>query len=229
MTALLAPALGPGATVGVGAPSWCGPALAPHRVRRGAAFLESLGYRVVLAPHIFDEHGWTAGTAEERAADLMAFVADDGVDAIWAAIGGDHACQVLPLLDWERIGARPKVWIGYSDITVLTTAVWVATGLVTFDGPTVMDGLAEFPGPHPYTVDGLRRVLEATAPGAEFRPAPQYTDEFLDWATQQDLTRPRGLQSSPGWRAWRSGAAEGVLLGGCLASLQHLRGTPFFP
>lgn len=79
------PRLATGSTIGVIAPSWCGPALAPHRVERGTAFLESLGFRVVLAPHLFEERAWTAGTPEDRAQDLMQFFLDPHIDAVWAA------------------------------------------------------------------------------------------------------------------------------------------------
>ena len=44
-----------------------------------------------------------------------------------------------------------------------------------------------------------------------------------------DLTRPRRREPSPGWTWLKAGRAEGPLIGGCLESLQHLRGTPFWP
>ncbi len=69
-------ALQPGDTIGVVAPSWCGPATFPHRVQRGAQFLESLGYRVVLSPHAFGCQGYVSGTAEERASDIHRLFAD---------------------------------------------------------------------------------------------------------------------------------------------------------
>ncbi|HUG15706.1 MAG TPA: LD-carboxypeptidase [Thermomicrobiales bacterium] len=38
-----------------------------------------------------------------------------------------------------------KVFMGMSDITVLNLALHAATGLVIFNGPTVVFGLAEYP------------------------------------------------------------------------------------
>lgn len=222
-------ALRPGSTVGVVAPSWCGPAVAPHRVERGKAFLESLGYRVRLAPHLFARTGWTAGMPKERARDLMGFFTDDGVDAIWAAIGGDHACQLLPHLDWSLIAAHPKVHIGFSDITVLNVAIWAMTGLVTFNGPALMDEIAECPAPPEYAVRALQRVVGTAAPAGAVEPAAAWTEERLDWTTGADLARARAYRPSKGWTWLRGGRAEGVLVGGCLDSLQHLRGTPYFP
>jgi muramoyltetrapeptide carboxypeptidase len=221
--------LRPGAIIGVVAPSGCVPARAPHRVARGKAFLESLGFRVVLAPHLFAEHRWTAGRPEERAEDLMAFFTDPAVDGIWAAIGGDHSCQLLPHLDWSRIAGNPKVFIGYSDISVLCVALWTMTGLITFHGPALMDEIAEDPEPPAYAVRQLLRVLTRPEPPGPIEPAPSWTDERLEWTTREDLTRPRTYRPSPGWTWLRPGSAKGVLVGGCLSSLQHLRGTRYFP
>jgi muramoyltetrapeptide carboxypeptidase len=60
-------------------------------------------------------------------------------------------------------------------------------------------------------------------------PSEWWTDEFLDWESKQDLTRERERRPSDGWRWLRRGRAEGVLVGGCLESLQHLRGTRYWP
>jgi muramoyltetrapeptide carboxypeptidase len=43
----------------------------------------------------------------------------------------------LTLLDFETIAANPKVFIGFSDITTLLTALSDHSGLVTFHGPVV--------------------------------------------------------------------------------------------
>jgi len=222
-------ALQPGSIIGVVAPSWCGPAAAPHRIERGKAFLESLGFRVVFAPHLFDSHGWTAGTPEQRAQDVMDFFTDPGIDGIWAAIGGDHACQLLPYLDWSRIAQNPKVFIGYSDITVLNMAIWTMTGMVTFNGPALMDEIAEYPAPPEYAVRSLQLLLTNPSPPGTIEPATAWTDERLDWLTKADLERGRTYRPSAGWTWLRGGTAQGVLVGGCLQSLQHLRGTPYFP
>lgn len=223
------PALQPGDTIGIIAPSWCGPATFPHRVERGVDFLQSLGYTVVVAPHTFGRRGYLSGSPQERVADIHALFADPQVRAIISAIGGDHSCQLLPLLDWDLIRRNPKIVLGYSDMTVLNLAIHARTGLVTFNGPAVMTDLGEFPRPYPYTVDALQRVLTwVQAPGA-VQAAREWTEEFQEWETQEDLRRPRTMQPSTGWVWLKGGRGEGQLLGGCLESMQHLRGTPYWP
>jgi muramoyltetrapeptide carboxypeptidase len=228
--ALVKPAaLRPGDTVGVCSPSFGAAGLFPHRVQLGTRYLESLGFRVRLARHTLGVRGHVSGTPEERAADIHQLFADPEVRAIVAAIGGDHSCQVLSLLDWELIRANPKIFIGMSDITVLNVAIHVMTGLVTFNGPTFIFGMAEYPRMFPYSEDSLLRALTHAEPIGPLAPADTWTDELLDWRTRADLTRPRALQPSDGWTWLKSGRAQGPLVGGCLESLEHLRGTSYWP
>ena len=223
------PALRPGDAIGVVAPSWCGPATFPHRVERGIRFLEGLGYRVVVGAHACGRRGWVAGTPEERVADLHGFFADPDVRLILSAIGGDHACQLLPLLDWDLIRRHPTILLGYSDVTVLNLAVYAKTGLTTFNGPALMTDFGESPEPYPYTVAAMLAAVARPEPIGELTPAPAWTDEFQAWETQADLTRPRARRPSPGWSWLRGGKAAGLLVGGCLESMDHLRGTPCWP
>jgi muramoyltetrapeptide carboxypeptidase LdcA involved in peptidoglycan recycling len=221
--------LHPGDTIGIIAPSWCGPAVFPHRVERGMAWLQSRGYHVVMAPHAAGRMDYVSGTPAERAGDIHRMFADSRVKAIIAAIGGDHACHLLPLLDWDLIRANPKIFMGYSDVTVLNLAIYARTGLVTFNGPAVMTDLAEFPAPLAYTVEYLERAICSPDPVGLVRPSMAWTEESLDWGQKLDLTRPRQLQPSAGWTWLKGGAAQGRLIGGCLESMQHLRGTPYWP
>lgn len=221
--------LKPGDTIGIVSPSWGGGALFPHRVRRGQEFLESLGFRVIMAEHALSRRGWLSGTSEERAADLHQMFKDPRVKAIIATIGGDHSCHLLPLLDFELIRDNPKVFMGFSDITVLSIAIHVKTDLVVFNGPSLMTDLAECPEPLPYTQEYLLKALMRPEPIGVVTSAPAWTDEFLDWGTRADLTRPRRLQQSSGWTWLKPGRATGRLIGGCLESLEHLRGTPYWP
>ena len=89
--------------------------------------------------------------------------------------------------------------------------------------------MGEFPEVLPLT----DRFLRATWFGDEadeFVPAEHWTDEFLDWFAQADLTRPRALVPGAGWRTIREGAADGWLIGGNLETIAwHLRGSSLWP
>lgn len=220
--------LRPGDTIGIVSPSWFSPDVM-HRVERGIAKLQSLGFKTRIGEHALCNHGFVSDTPERRAADLHGMFRDPAVRMIIATIGGDHACHLLPLLDWDLIRAHPKILLGFSDITVLNVAIWTMTGLVTFNGPTLMTEWAEFPEMPAYSEQLALRLLMEPEP---FGPLPRsdwWTEEFLDWRTHADLVRPRQRHPSEGWTWLRHGKARGRLIGGCLESLQHLRGTRYWP
>ena len=218
-----------GDTVGIVSPSWYGGDAFTHRIERGVAHLESLGFRVIIAPHALNSTGYISDTPQHRTDDLHAMFADPQVRAIIATIGGDHSCHLLPLIDWNLIRANPKILLGFSDITVLNVAFWTMSGLVTFNGPTLMTDWAEYPHMPEYSESYVLRAITSPEPIGVIEPSPWWTDEFLDWETQADLIRPRKQHSSTGWAWLRGGTAEGWLIGGCLESLQHLRGTRYWP
>jgi muramoyltetrapeptide carboxypeptidase LdcA involved in peptidoglycan recycling len=218
-----------GDTVGVVSPSWGGAGAFPHRVQRGVEQLVRLGLEVKFGRHALNQRGFTSDTAENRVSDLHDMFRDPEVRLILSAIGGDHSCHLLRLFDFALPRQYPKLFMGYSDTTVLNIAIWQATRLVTFNGPALLTDFAECPEMLDYT---RRSFLDATFEAQPFRtigPAARWTEETLDWSAQVDLTRPRTLTSSDGWTWLKQGVGEGVLIGGCLESLQHLRGTRFWP
>ncbi len=107
------PRLKPGDTIGIVSPSWGGAGAFPHRVEQGIRQLEGMGFKVKLAPHALGQHGFVSATPEHRASDLHTLFADPQVKAILAAIGGDHACHLLPLLDFDLIQNNPKILVGF--------------------------------------------------------------------------------------------------------------------
>ena len=82
-----APRLRPGHHIGMVSSSWGGAGLHPHRVERGVAQLEALGFRVKLGAHALHSVSWVSDTPENRASDIHAFVRDPEVKLILAAIG----------------------------------------------------------------------------------------------------------------------------------------------
>jgi muramoyltetrapeptide carboxypeptidase LdcA involved in peptidoglycan recycling len=224
-----APRLMAGDTIGIISPSWGGAGSFPHRVEQGIKYLESVGFKVKLAPHALNQHGFVSDTAENRANDIHVLLRDPEVKAIVAAIGGDHACHLLPLLDFELIRSTPKIFMGYSDMTVLNVAIYQKTGLATFNGPALLTDFAEYPRMFEYTERYFLRAVAHSNPMWRIEPATQWTEEFMDWGEKKDLERPRTLQPSDGWKWLKPGRAEGRLIGGCLESLQHLRGTEYWP
>lgn len=169
--------------------------------------------------------GWVAGSPQQRVDDIHAAFADDSVAAVLCGIGGNHSNQLLPLLDYDLIRAHPKVFQGYSDITVLHWAFAKHAGLQTFYGPALISELGEYPEVFPYTDRWLRAAWFEHGE-LDFDAPAEWTDEFLDWGKKADLARPRKMTPADGWRTVREGIAEGPLFGGCLETIcWHLKGS----
>ncbi len=121
-----------GARIGVVNPAYW---MEPERLRRAVGVFENLGYEMVLGKSTALKENKYAGSAEERAADIMAMFRDSSIDAIISARGGYGGNRVLPLLDYDVIRENPKIFIGYSDITGYLTSMAQQSGLITFHGP----------------------------------------------------------------------------------------------
>ncbi|HEX2296558.1 MAG TPA: S66 peptidase family protein [Actinomycetota bacterium] len=220
MDVTIPPPVEPGMKVAIVSPSFGAIAAWPHRAERAVAYLETLGLRPEVMPNAALEGPdppWVSAPPEARAADLHRAFADDEVGVVLCGIGGNHSNQVLPHLDFDLIGSHPKVFQGYSDITVLHWALLRRAGLATFYGPALVSELGEFPAPLAYTDRYLRAAWFRASP-LRYEPAGEWTEEFLDWDLKAD-TRPRKMQASPGWKTVRPGTAEGPVVGGCLETV----------
>ena len=218
-----------GDTIAVVSPSWGGAGAFPHRVEQAIQQLHTLGFLVRMAPHALNQHGHVSDTPENRAEDINQMFADPLVKMILAAIGGDHSCQLLSHLDFDLIQHNPKIFMGFSDITVLNVAIWSRTGLVTFNGPALLTDFAEYPHMQEYSERYFLKVVTDPQPAGAIMPSPGWTEDFARWPATKEGERQRNLLPSPGWIWLRSGSATGKLVGGCIESLQHLRGTRFWP
>jgi len=127
-------ALRPGDTVGIAAPA---SPFDQKAFEAGVAVVESMGYQVRISDRLFRRQGYLAGSDTERAELLMELFADESVKAIFCARGGFGSMRLLPLLDFKAIRAKPKILVGFSDITALLLAIFSSCRMVTFHGPLV--------------------------------------------------------------------------------------------
>ena len=194
MLPVLPPAVRPGDRVGVAALS--GP-IDPIRLATGMAELSRLGFVPVPARNLAARCGLFAGDDRERAAAFHELADDPSLTAIFFARGGHGMLRVLPLLDWERLGATPRAYIGYSDLTPFLLNVVARLGCVAFHGPMVAAEMAR----------GLTEEESGSLLAA------------LAGEPRQEIALERVI---PG-----PGPAEGRLLGGCLSLLAAVAGTPF--
>lgn len=159
------------------------------------------------APHVLKRYGYLAGSDEDRAADINAMYADAEVRAVFAVRGGWGCARVLPFLDFALIRANPKLLVGFSDVTALHLAFAAKVGWPTIHGPNAANSWTAF------SWDSFRRLAFA-GEAPTWRAPP---------AGEDRLAQRRAI------RTFRPGTASGRLLGGNLAVLTALAGTPYLP
>src|SRR3954453_14989575 len=70
-------------------------------------WLRKRGYDVVVGQCI-DGSGHVSAPAADRVRELTATLLDPSIRAVIPPWGGETAIDLVPLLDWETIGARQK-------------------------------------------------------------------------------------------------------------------------
>ena len=218
-----------GDTIGLVSPSAPLAGLVPHRTQKGIQALEQLGFKIKVGENALKVTGHTAGTPKERAEDMNSFFKDKDVKAIICFIGGNHSNQILKYLDFNLIKKNTKIFLGYSDATVLHFALYTQSNLTTFYGPAVLTQFAENPKIFSYTEEYFKKALMDNQPIGKIKSSSYWTDEVLDWFKKEDQKRPRKMKRNEDWQWLKKGKAEGPILGGCITSMMHLRGTKYWP
>lgn len=194
-TLRLPSALKPGDVIGVVAPASGFPR---DTFELGVAWLRAQGFEVRYRDDIFAREHYYAGSLERRCLELQQHLADPEVQAIFCARGGYGSTRLLPLLDWAELDARPRIVLGYSDLTPMLNLIAERLGIIAFHGPLVA-------GLHKTRQESLQQMLSLLMqPNA--LPAPI---------------------SGPCVVSLRGGIAEGALCGGSLTMLAATLGTPF--
>lgn len=104
---------------------------------RGVQVLRDMGFETVVPEEIMSAERYLAGADPMRAGVLEGLFEDARVDAIVCARGGYGSLRILPLLNFDRIAAHPKILIGFSDVSALLSAITDRCGFAAFHGPVV--------------------------------------------------------------------------------------------
>lgn len=170
----------------------------------GTKRLEEAGFNVYIHPQCYQKRGYLAGTDKERAAALMTVFTDSRYQAVICARGGFGCTRLLKYLDLKLIKANPKIFVGFSDITILHHA-FARDGFVTFHG--AMPSIDLCRKSYKFNLDNLIRAITSTAPLGR-------------------LSNPSRLGQ---FKKYHGGKASGILTGGNLSLLNKLVGTEFMP
>jgi len=218
--AIKPPRLNPGDTIGIIAPASAPPD--PNAVDRSVAVLEGLGFKTKLARNVRKRWGFLAGTDRERASDLMQMFTARAVNAILCIRGGYGTARLLPLLDYQRIRATPKIFIGYSDITSLHCAFLSRSNLISFHGPMLNSDFIKDDFPD-FTLQSFLRTLMRPI------PAGSVCGRGAGSSVQGSKHRVRRRAFDSALTVMRDGTASGPLIGGNLSILCASLATPWQP
>ena len=164
-------------------------------------YLHDLGHHVVIPDET--RHAWRyfAGTDDERLAGLHRLVDDPAIDLIISARGGYGLTRLLARIDWNRVAASGKAYVGFSDFTAFNMAAYACANLVTFHGPLLA---VDFGNGDPSS----------------------FAQQHFWMALSRASHRIDEFDCEHGYDARR---IEGTLWGGNLSLLANLMGTPYFP
>lgn len=173
-----------------------------ERIGECVKALENLGYKAKVAGNVDKSFaGYMAGTAIERAEWLNMMFCDPEVDAIFCMRGGDGSSRIMEHLDYELIKNNPKIFVGYSDVTNLHTAITKKCDLVTFHGPMVSSNIVDDFDEE--TAESLFTALNS--------------DKLIEFKN------PKGFD----FEVLKEGKATGRIIGGNLSLLSAGIGTPY--
>lgn len=159
--------------------------------------LDSWGYSVELGATTHSHSStYFSGTDQERLQDLQEMLDNKKIKAILCARGGYGVSRIVDDLNFKKFRKNPKWLVGFSDITVLHAHLHARIKTASLHAPMAA-AFADGEAANPY-IQSLRKALEGEKASYECTGGPYN----------------------------KSGTAKGELVGGNLALLAHLVGTP---
>ena len=190
------PALNPGDRIRLVAPA---SPFDKRKLARGCRIIERMGFVPVVDRREFSRRGFLAGDDQARASRLRRALLEDDSQAVWCIRGGYGSARLLEKIDLAGIMARPKLLIGFSDITALLLPISAPGGFVTIHGPVV----TQLPELSANTLQWLKKLICGTQPAGR-----------VPLGKLKTLVR---------------GKTKGFLVGGNLSVFTSLLGTPHLP
>ena len=191
------PRLKKGDTIGLIAP---GSYISEKELQDCLNNIKLLGLKPFFTNNILKQTGYFSGTDQQRLDDLHLMFTNKNIKGIICARGGYGCARLLPLIDYDILSNNPKVFCGYSDVTALLYGIYSQTGLITFHGPVGISTFNQFT---------LRYFYDLLFEGR---------DEIELISESDNEIKPVTISS---------GKAEGLLIGGNLAVIMSLLGTPY--
>ena len=168
-------------------------------IERAKDYFINKGYKVKYSKNLFNQNKYMSDTDENRLSDLHWAFSSSDIDAIICARGGYGCLRLIDKIDYSLIRSNPKIFCGYSDITVLSAMMLKKAGLITYSGAMARGDF-----------------------GAEEQS--EYTISNFYKAVTSD--KKLSFQAV---NIYNKGTSSGITFGGNLASITSLCGIDFIP
>ncbi len=166
------------------------------RIEAAIVILKGWGLEIVTGRHVYGSNGIYSGRDGERLSDLQSALDTKDITAIFCTRGGYGISRIIADADFTKFIKHPKWLVGFSDITMLHSAVNKLCGVCSLHAP-VLNSFTSF-GEKDDSLTRLRSVLGAKDLSYEIKAHPLN----------------------------REGKVSGILTGGNLSLLYNMRGTP---
>ncbi|MEI7567990.1 MAG: LD-carboxypeptidase [Alcaligenaceae bacterium] len=170
----------------------------PQTLVRAKARLGEMGFKVAMDRGVLNQAQRFAGTDTQRIASFTRALKQK-LPIVMASRGGYGLGRLLPALDWKAIENSEKRFVGHSDFTAFSLALFAKTQMISYAGPMACFDF------------GAKKAEMLTA--EIFGECMRGELEILSFETQ-DADAFDG---------------RGILWGGNLAMIASLVGTPFMP
>lgn len=218
---------GEGSYVGICAPS-AGVGYKVDSFDMSLEILEQVGFQCVETGSVRNDCCPSA-PAEVRGYEFNDLFADEDIDAVLCASGGDYCIEMLPYIDWETVKSNPKWFSGYSDPTAIEMLLTTVFDIATIYG--VNAGAWDWRPLHEFHFNALS-VLLGDMP-------VQHSYDMYNSTGFNEETEEYEMDAPVEWLLFRGDPDEdelfeeselsvsGRLIGGCIDVIDECIGTPY--
>ncbi|MFA6319721.1 MAG: S66 peptidase family protein [archaeon] len=200
------------------------PKLFPKVYETGIRNLEKMGLKIKEYPTTKKSINYLHSHPEKRAEDINNAFMNKEIKGIFTSIGGEDSIRILPYINPKIIKNNPKLFMGFSD-TATTNIYFNTLGIITFNGPSIMAGIAQMNNIKGYH-ENFENFLFKKWKSFTYKPFTEYSNGYADW--KSNTNKLKKIETSTPWN-WGKGKATGQLFGGCIEVLNFINGTKYWP
>jgi len=119
-------------------------AITKKRLKTAEKLVKDLGFEFKYSDSISDKYYFYAGSPESRAEEINSAYRDKDSDYIFTVAGGMGVISILDKIDLNLVKNSDKVFVGYSDVTLLLNYINQKTGKRCLHGPNFGRALETF-------------------------------------------------------------------------------------